>query len=75
MAKVRRSHDQKRREKLAKNRRHSMTHGALAYLGKKYKTDELIPTLMYAEIGISWVSRKSVGGVKCGAGLSMAPRS
>ena len=52
MAKDRRSRDQKRRDKLAKDRGKSQKTESLAYMGDKYKTDELIPTWMNAEIGI-----------------------
>ena len=52
MAKDRRSRDQKRRDKLAKKQRKSRTVESLAYMGDKFKTDELIPTWMNAEIGI-----------------------
>lgn len=52
MAKDRRSRDQKRRDKLANKRRQEPNSGSLAYMGEKFKTDELIPTWMHAEIGI-----------------------
>ncbi len=52
MTKDRRSRDRKRRQKLAKRNRKTGQNESLAYLGTKYKTDELIPTLMHTEIGI-----------------------
>ncbi len=52
MPKDRRSRDQKRRAKLAKKRQKSRKAVSLAYMGEKFKTEELIPTLMHAEIGI-----------------------
>ena len=52
MAKDRRSRDQKRRDKLAKRNRKARESVSLAYMGEKYKTDELIPIWMETEIGI-----------------------
>lgn len=52
MAKDRRSRDQKRRDKLARKRRQSRQNESLAYMGDRYKTKELIHTLMNAEVGI-----------------------
>jgi hypothetical protein len=52
MAKDRRSRDQKRRDKLAKKARSARKAESLAYMGEKFKTDELIPTWMQTEIGI-----------------------
>ena len=52
MAKDRRSRDQKRRDKLAKRSRKARQHVSLAYMGEKYKTDELIPVWMQTETGI-----------------------
>jgi hypothetical protein len=52
MTKDRRSRDQKRKEKLAKDRHRSKQSQSLAYFGKRYKTDELVRTLMMAEVGI-----------------------
>jgi hypothetical protein len=52
MAKDRRSCDQKRKAKLAKKNSTSRQPVSLAYMGDKFKTDELIPTWMNAEIGI-----------------------
>ena len=46
------SHDQKRKKKLAEERRKDRQNQSLAYLGERYKTDELIPTWMHTEIGI-----------------------
>ncbi len=52
MAKDRRSRDQKRRDKLAKRKLRSPEPVSLAYMGRKFQTDELVPTFMYTEIGI-----------------------
>lgn len=52
MAKDRRSRDQKRRDKLAKKARGSRKAESLAYMGEKFKTDDLIPTWMQTEMGI-----------------------
>ncbi len=52
MAKDRRSRDQKRRDKLAKRNRKARQSMSLAYMGEKYKTDELVPIWMQTEIGI-----------------------
>ncbi len=52
MAKDRRSRDQKRRDKLAKKNRKSQQNVSLAYMGEKYKTEELIPIWMQTETGI-----------------------
>ena len=52
MAKDRRSRDQKRKAKLAKKNSTSRQSVSLAYMGAKFKIDELIPTWMNAEIGI-----------------------
>ena len=52
MAKDRRSRDQKRKDKLAKKQRGLRKSTSLAYMGDKFRSDELIPTLMHAEIGI-----------------------
>ena len=46
------SHDQRREKKLADKRRKERQNQSSAYLGQKYKTDELIPTWMHTEIGI-----------------------
>lgn len=46
------SHDQRRKKKLADERRKARRSQSSAYLGDKYKTDELIPTWMHTEIGI-----------------------
>ena len=46
------SHDQRRKKKLADERRKARRNQSSAYLGEKYKTDELIPTWMHTEIGI-----------------------
>ena len=52
MAKDRRSRDQKRRDKLAKRNQRSRKAVSLAHMGKKFQTEELIPTFMHTEIGI-----------------------
>ena len=46
------SRDQRRKKKLADERRKALRNQSSAYLGEKYKTDELIPTWMHTEIGI-----------------------
>lgn len=46
------SHDQRRKKKLAEERRKARQNQSLAYLGERYKTDELIPTFMHTEVGI-----------------------
>jgi len=52
VAKDRRSRDQKRKDKLAKRSRKARLSVSLAYMGEKYKTDELIPVWMQTETGI-----------------------
>ena len=52
MAKDRRSRDQKRRDKLAKRNQKARQSMSLAYMGEKYKTDELVPIWMQTETGI-----------------------
>ena len=52
MAKDRRSRDQKRKNKLAKRNRKARQSMSLAYMGEKYKTDELVRVWMQTEIGI-----------------------
>ena len=52
MAKDKRTGDQKRKAKLAKERQQAGKSNSLAYKGSKYKTDELMQTWMNAEIGI-----------------------
>lgn len=52
MAKDRRTRDQKRKAKLAANRRKSQQKQSLAYFGDRYKTDKFVHALMHAEIGI-----------------------
>jgi len=52
MAKDRRTREQKRKAKLAKRTKSLPKSSSLAYTGKKYKKDELIPMLMKAEVGI-----------------------
>lgn len=46
------SHDQRRKKKLADERRKARRNQSSAYTGERYKTDELIPTWMHTEIGI-----------------------
>lgn len=52
MAKDRRTHDQKRKKKLEERKRKAREAESLAYMGEKYKTDELVPTWMHTEVGI-----------------------
>ena len=52
MAKDRRTHDQKRKKKLEERKRKARQTESLAYMGEKYKADELVPTWMHTEIGI-----------------------
>ena len=52
MAKDRRTHDQKRKKKLEERKWKARETESLAYMGEKYKTDELVPTWMHTEIGI-----------------------
>ena len=52
MAKDRRTHDQKRKKKLEERKRKARQAESLAYMGEKYKKDELVPTWMHTEIGI-----------------------
>jgi hypothetical protein len=44
--------DKKRKEKQAEKKRQLRQVESLAYLGQKYRADELIPTQMHAEIGV-----------------------
>ena len=46
------SHDQRRKKKLAEERRKARQNQSMAYMGERYKTDNLIPTWMHTEIGI-----------------------
>lgn len=52
MAKDRRSRDQKRRDKLAKRQKRTRQPVSLAYMGEKYKTDELVPTWLATETAV-----------------------
>jgi len=52
MAKDRRSRDQKRKNKLAKKTQKQQQSVSFAYMGNKYKADELIPLWMETETGI-----------------------
>lgn len=52
MAKDRHSRDLKRKKKLEERNRKARQNESLAYMGEKYKSDELIPTWMHTEIGI-----------------------
>ena len=52
MAKDKRTHDQKRKKKLEERKRKARETASLAYMGEKYKADELVPTWMHTEIGI-----------------------
>jgi len=44
--------EQRRKKKLAEQKRKARQTESLAYLGEKYKKEKFIPTLMHAEIGI-----------------------
>jgi hypothetical protein len=44
--------DKKRKKKQEEKKRQARKAESLAYLGNKYKADELIPTWMHTEIGI-----------------------
>lgn len=46
------SHDQKRKRKLEERKRKARQVESLAYLGDKYKTEDLVRSLMHTEIGI-----------------------
>ena len=50
--KARLSHDQKRKQKLAKRQRRQPQSESLAYTGSRYKSEELVEPLFYAEKGI-----------------------
>ncbi|MCB9873621.1 MAG: hypothetical protein H6821_05525 [Planctomycetaceae bacterium] len=52
MAKDKHSRDQKRKKKLEERKRKARPTESLAYMGEKYKTKELVHTLMHTEIGI-----------------------
>jgi hypothetical protein len=52
MAKDRRTHDQKRKKKLEERKRKARQAESLAYMGKKFQTEELAPTWMHTETGI-----------------------
>ncbi len=52
MAKDRRTRDQKRKKKLEERKRKARETESLAYMGEKFKKDELVPTWMHTEIGI-----------------------
>jgi hypothetical protein len=52
MRKDQKKRDRKRRKKQEEKKRQARQAESLAYLGNKYKTDELIPTFMHTEIGI-----------------------
>jgi hypothetical protein len=45
-------HAKKRKQKLAEKKRKARQAASLAYLGEKYKKDQLIPTWLHTEIGI-----------------------
>lgn len=45
-------HEKKRKKKLAEKKRQARQAVSLAYMGEKYKKDELIPAWMHTEIGI-----------------------
>ncbi len=52
MAKDRRTRDQKRKVQLAKRKQRSRQLASLAYMGRKYQTDELVPIWLETELGI-----------------------
>lgn len=52
MQKDQKKRDRKRKKKQEEKKRQARQGRSLAYLGNKYKSDELIPTLMHTEIGI-----------------------
>lgn len=52
MAKDKHSRDQKRKKKLEERKQKARQNESLAYMGEKYKADELVPTWMHTEIGI-----------------------
>jgi hypothetical protein len=52
MAKDKHSRDQKRKKKLEERKQKARQTESLAYMGEKYKADELVPTWMHTEIGI-----------------------
>ena len=52
MAKDQRARDRKRKKKLEEKKRQARRAQTLAYMGNKYRADELIPTWMQTEIGI-----------------------
>jgi hypothetical protein len=52
MQKDQKKRDRKRKKKQEEKKRQARQAGSLAYLGNKYKSDELIPTFMHTEIGI-----------------------
>jgi len=52
VAKDRRTRDQKRKKKLEERKRKARQSKSMAYMGEKYKTEELVPTWMHTEIGI-----------------------
>src|SRR4051794_35654888 len=61
MAKKHLSHDQKRKQKLAKRASHTREESALAYTGSKYKTDELTPVFLATETAIHEVAVATEG--------------
>jgi len=52
MAKDKHSRDQKRKKKLEERKQKARQNESLAYMGEKYKADELAPTWIHTEIGI-----------------------
>jgi hypothetical protein len=46
------SRDQRRKKKLADERRKARHNTSSAYMGERYKTDELVPAWMHTEVGI-----------------------
>lgn len=49
---ARESRDQRRKKKLAEERRNARKSQSSAYMGERYKTDELIPAWLHTEIGV-----------------------
>ena len=52
MSKDQRKLDKKRKKRMEEKKRKAHQSNSLAYMGNKYKSDELIPTHMHTEIGI-----------------------
>jgi hypothetical protein len=52
MQKDQKKRDRKRKKKQEEKKKQARQAGSLAYLGNKYRADELVPTWMHTEIGI-----------------------